>query len=315
VTTAVEFALIGDPAEPGARISDEDWSRPWDERARIQLDVDDNDSLGSVVDRVLSEFGVVLADEVVPAHVVNVALVDDEADRVGTWDLTLVDDEGRVIWTAYDLRLVPYWQLVRAVEAGAVRGDPRRLYVILKEPIGDGLGIDWPTILDAWRIVDEIVMRIGGYAGAAAGLAGAYQYVRHRLEAGREAVARNAPRWAQRGGHPYDVFRLLASRGSWSAQDLATLLGCSEDDAVSVLALYGFGYNEADGRWRQDADDAARVLSVAFEEASAMRFELSDAHDEFAARVEQLVRTGERPPNGPTTTRLPRRSSRSSRLG
>jgi hypothetical protein len=79
-------------------------------------------------------------------------------------------------------------------------------------------------------------------------------------------------------------------RPSWSAEDLSTLLGCSFEDVEAMLALFGFSY--VDGLWRQEGDDAARILAAAFEEAAATRFELSeDDRQEFEACVEQLVRS------------------------
>jgi hypothetical protein len=296
VPQKIAVALIGNPAAPGAPIPEGDWTIAWDERQKIELEVEDNASLGFVVDRALSEFGVVLGEEVIAAYVVDLAL-QDEADRVQVWDMTLVDDEGRAIWTAHDLRLIPYSQLVQSADAGAIRGDPRRLYVVLREPIGNGLGIDWPSLVQAWHAVDEIVARIGQYGGAAVAMSGAYRYVRNRLRRGMETVGRNAPRWSQRGANPYAVFRLLTLRPTWAASDLRRLLGCSEDDAEATLELFGFAYQEGDGLWHQAGDQAAGVLAAIFDEAASTRFELSaEEGRQFEERIDELLRTGEPPP-------------------
>lgn len=295
--TDVTVALLGDPARPGARIEEHEWTRTWNDRLKTVLAVNDDESVGSVADRSLSDFGVVLQEGMIGSYIVDIALHDDVADRVRAWDMTLVDDDGRVVWAAYDLRLVPYSQLVQSVAAGAVRGDPRRLYVILKEPVGNGLGIDWATLVQAWHVVDEIVGRVGEYGGAIAAVAGAYNYVRRHLREGSEAVVRNAPRWSQRGGNPYDVFQLLTSREQWAEDDLAQLLGCSQEDVARVLGVFGFARSEHDGLWHREGDDAARVLAAAFEEAAATHFDVSDDEKrEFETRIEQLVQTGERPP-------------------
>lgn len=210
--------------------------------------------------------------------------------------MAVADDRGRAVWTAYDLRLIPFSQLVASAEAGVFPGDPRRLYVILKEPIGNGLGIDWPTVIHAWEVIDQIVRRVGEYGGAAATIAAALAFVRNRIRRGREAVVRNMPAWSQRGGRPYDLFRLLTRR-SWSAAEVGELLGCSEEDAEALLGLFGFAYNEGDRLWNRASDDAARILSAAFEEASATDFLFSnEEREQFAQRIEEMLRTGELPP-------------------
>jgi hypothetical protein len=293
------IALIGDPAHAGDRIPEDEWSRSWSERPTIEIEVGEDEPLGSMVDRALSEFAVNLGEGAVSAHRVDLALRQENADEVRVWDLTLVDDEGRVIWTAHDVRFIPYSQLVRSVEAGVVVGDPRSLYLILKEPIGNGLGIDWAEIVQAWQIVDDVVRRIGDYGGAAAALVAAYHLIRTRIARGRDALARNVHRWSQRGGHPYGLFKLLTSRTAWDADDLGRLLGCSLEDAEAVLELFGFSQSDADALWHREADEAARLLSAAFDEAAATPYELiAPGQGSFEARVEVLLRTGERPPEG-----------------
>jgi hypothetical protein len=67
------IALIGDPDKQGARISEDERSRSWAERRKIELAAGDDEPLGSIVDRALSEFGVVLGEGVISAHVVQIS--------------------------------------------------------------------------------------------------------------------------------------------------------------------------------------------------------------------------------------------------
>ncbi len=293
----ITFALVGDPANPGAHIDDAEWERLWSQRLTVELEVDERETLGSLVARALPAFGVVgLPQRMDPATFVDLGLYEEEEAGAKVWHLALLDEGGRATWTSHDLRLIPYSELVRSAEVDAVTGDPRRLYLILREPTGNGLGIDWPTILHAWELIDEVVGRVGAYGGAAATIVAAGHYLRARLARGREAVDRNVHRWSQRGAWPYTLFRFL-DRPRWSASRLAELLGCSDEDAEAVLALFGFAYSEEEDVWRRRGDDAGRILSQAFEEAAEADIELSDHKRQvFEERIDQLVRSGVRPP-------------------
>ncbi|MEX1357428.1 MAG: hypothetical protein WD981_02280 [Gaiellaceae bacterium] len=292
----VLLTLVGDPVQPGAPLETE-WEKPFADRPTVELDVEPDESLGSIVQRALEAFDVkVPADTISPVHLVDIGFHDDEADRPRVWDMSVVDEYGRAVWTAYDLRLVPFSQVLASAEAGVFPGDPRCLYIILREPIGNGLGIDWPTVVHAWEVIDQIVRRVGEYGGAVATIAAALALVRSRIRRGRDAIIRNMPQWSQRGARPYDVARLLTQR-TWSVAELAGLLGCSEEDAEAVLDLFGFARSDRDGLWHQSEDDAARILAAAFEEAAATHFDFTaQEREEFAQRIEELVRTGEPPP-------------------
>lgn len=292
----VTLALIGDPARPGAPVPPTEFERPWAGRRKVDLEVAEGETLASLVLRALDAFGV--AESSVGLERIHMAEIGlyDGTERVRVWDMTLVDDRGRALWTAHDLRLIPYSQLTDSVAAGAVDGDAERLYVVLREPIGNGIGIDWPTIIQAWEVIDHVVARVGQYGGAAAAVAAAAGFIRARLGRGRQAIDENVQRISQAGASPYALARFLDDK-PWSAALLAEFLGSSEDDAVAILELFGFAFDASTTQWRRGQDLAASILASAFEEAAAAEIAISEAgRRDFETRIEQLVRTGEPPP-------------------
>jgi hypothetical protein len=294
----VTVALVGDPANPGARIEPEEWEKPWDERPKIQLELDEGETLGSLVERSLESFGVDTTDrDLAPVHIVDLAVYQGETlTRPVYVDFTLVDEHGTAVWSIHDLRLIPYEQVVRSVEAGALVGDPERFYLVLSEPIGDGIGIDWPTLVQAWDLVWAIAEHVAAAAGAGWALKAVVDRVRGRLKGGRDALDRNVHRWAQRGAWPSHFARFLR-RETWSSETLAGLLDCSPADAEAILALFGFSFEEADGLWHRDGDEAARILGAAYDEAAMARIDLSEGDRErFEARARELLETGQAPP-------------------
>jgi hypothetical protein len=297
VGTTITIALVGDPAQPGAHIPDAEWERPWDDRAKIELEVSNGEMFGSIVERAFQAFGVTPAHGLPAAHVVDLGLREADRARPKLWDMTVVDDEGRAIWTAHDPRLIPYSQLVAAVEAGAVVGDPQELYVILSEPVGDGLGVDWVTLIHAWQLVDGVAKPLAEIGGAAAFVNTTIRIVRRRLGRGQEAINENVHRWSQRGASPSTFQRLLETREAWSPTDLARLLSCSEGDATAVLELYGYGRRDDDGLRHLAGDDTARVFASIADEALGAEIDVSqEARLTFVERVTYIFKMGKRPP-------------------
>jgi hypothetical protein len=297
--TAVTLALVGDGTRPSARLNDEEWNKPWSQRPQVELEVADDESLASVVERALRELGVRIEEGgLQPQYMVDLGLYEGEESRPIPVDLALVDSDGKVTWNVWDLRLIPYGELVRSVEAGAIVGDPRRVYLILREPIGDGIGIDWSSLLDAlgvaWKVAEHVVTTYE----IARGTRAVIENVRDRLTRAREAARRNMFGWAQRGAEPSAIARFL-SRDAWSASTLAAFLGCSKEDAEALLALLGFAFDERTSEWRRTNDDEAGALLLGiYEEAAWYGADLlisSEAREEFQRRVEELLRTGERP--------------------
>jgi hypothetical protein len=297
VAENVTVGLVGDPVEQvGTRITRFEWERDWSERPQVTLKVDPSELLSSIVERAFIALEVPDSPHGISSHhSVDIALYEPEQKAPRAWDLTLVDDRGRAVWTSYDLRLIPYGELRRAVEHGAVPGDPSRLYLVFKEAVGNGAAIDWPTLLHAWRAVDPIIVRIGEYGGATTAVAAIYKLIRSRLASGRKAAEPEVLGWAQRGAWPYTVRRFLGER-EWEPLHLSRLLGCSETQAEDVLAVFGFAPGD-DNRWRHNGDEAGRLLGLILDELSEMYVDPADeAWTQVEERLESLLTTGERRP-------------------
>ncbi len=293
----VTLALVGDPAQPGERIDPQEWEKPWDERPQIQLEVEETETLASIVERGVVALEVAFnLNGLQPVHAVDLTLfVDDTVVRPHGTVFTLVDDDGKAVWNVHDLAMIPYGQLVRSAEAGAVVGDPQRLYLILREPIGNGLGLDWETAFLAWLIFWRAVESVAAAGGAVQAVRGVFNAVRDRLGLGRETLHRNAHRWAQRGALPPEFARFL-DRDTWSSATLSSLLSCSVEDAEAILALFGFTYDEHDELWQREGDVPARLLRSAYRDAEIRGRDLAlseEARMDFEQRLEEMLRTGE----------------------
>jgi hypothetical protein len=149
----VTVALVGDPANPLAPPYEEfferEWARPYADRERIELEVDESETLGEVMTRATQAWNVeVPEDWAGPVAFIGFYVPEDEQSFHG-WQssITLVDDRGRAIWNNY-WKDVRYGDLLRAADAGVLEGDPLRPYLILHAEIGNGLIADWGTVLN-----------------------------------------------------------------------------------------------------------------------------------------------------------------------
>jgi hypothetical protein len=108
----VAVALVGNP--DSGLIEDDDWQRPWGERTHVQLDVREDESLASVVERAFEALGVRLP-EWASSFSAAYPFVGFDAEgtelRVSS-SLDVIDDSGRIIWNVYDFDAIPYDQLV-----------------------------------------------------------------------------------------------------------------------------------------------------------------------------------------------------------
>jgi hypothetical protein len=298
VPTKVTFALVGTPPQLPSSVTEEEWSKSWDERRKVTLDVEDAETLASAIDRAARDLGIP-PDEYFRSRYTMVDLALREADdRPRIRALVVLNNQGEAMWNAWDLRLISYGEFARAVEAGALPGDPRQLYLIWHQKGGNGVIPDWPDLIEGLDIAWDVVKALGVVGGAYYTVkVMAVDPLRKRLERGRDAIARNAPSWALRGAAPYSVDALLSDRG-WSSESLAALLGCSVEDAEATLETFGFTFDEATGEWRPGGDDAAQLLRVIHHEVSYGLH--SDAPDslrtQYRRRIEILLQTGSVPP-------------------
>lgn len=205
MTTRLTVALVGDPRNPGARLGMEEWAKAWDERPHVELEVADNETLASILDRAWTSLGIAKHEFGLGRWTAGDLGIYKDNERAKATPLTVTDNRGTVAWNAWDLRLISYGQLVCSIDAEAIEGDPTRLYLILREPIGNGVGIDWPAVLQAWELAWSVADRLATAGGAAYAGKEIYQRVQARLERGRRAASTHGPRLAQEGAWPNQV--------------------------------------------------------------------------------------------------------------
>lgn len=274
--TEVEVALVGRdareflPRGPESFLRsfyDEDENtRPWSERRRVALTVEDDETLGEIFDRAVAEFGVYEADwstyDGKRDHGTRrfIALRDDASpiklvDRL-SGSLTVVDQQGRAVWNKRH-QDVTYLELRRAAEAGSVPGDPREVYVCVRlDAAGGGLYHQWQLLLQAWDVAMYTATTVATVGGAYKVIAA----VRRRL-AGREVVKSKTQEWLKRNGHA-DSLRYMLRGEPWAARDLAALLGCTSSEAEDVLALYGYERSATEDTWVYVAGNPTLGLAV-----------------------------------------------------
>lgn len=292
----VTVALVGDPdAPPPGAVSQTEFRKPWGERPATVLTVEESSSLASVIDQAAEQLDCRPWDGFATAHesFPFIAFCDESdptpLEERMTLELALVDEQGQAMWGVQDTRLVPYGRILRSAEAGTIHGDPTRLYLIRRHPQASGVPGDWNLVLQAWDI-----LRYAMAATASAyGTIKAVGAIRERVERGRAAVTSNAPRWLRKRGRPEDVAGLLGRR-PWRSRDLATVLGCTDQEAEGVLGVFGFAYDADQAVWRYAAgepdqgveaeDQAARFLVGYLGEVAANYSDMGELpSDEVAA--------------------------------
>lgn len=275
LTLDVQVALIADTQQPfhTGPIDEAFWRQPYASRRKVQLEVEPSETVASVLEQAAARLGLTSAASAeTPAafsatHRKIAFYVPEDEDgfadrpraRLQLYELTLVDDHGRAIFGVHNLRTVPYESLLKAAEAGTLDGDPRRPYLILDEGYGDAPPPDWAVVQQGIEVAWEVVKTIAIVSGATAGIAAARKQLRHRLGKARDALAANRG-WAQRGYRPDQSAALVANR-DWSAEALASLLGCRADEAEAVLWTLGHAFNESTGRWERRGDEAAEMMA------------------------------------------------------
>jgi len=271
VATSIEVALVGLDVRQALATPDrslntlpaDELSRAWQARPRVVLDVEDDETVAQILDRVAAELDVYENTDWSLGFGTGrfVALRDDaspiELESRLLDFVTLVDADGHARWAVYDFSAVTYAELRVAAAAGAMNGDPTQLYFHVRLiPAGGWAPWEWPGIIvalnSAW-----VAIQVLANANDVHDL---YGKILLRL-AGRDVVTRKTEEWVERNGIPEFIERML-SGDPWKARDLAGLLGVTTAEAESVLMLYGYE-KDADGdRWNKSTDLAAKIVNV-----------------------------------------------------
>jgi hypothetical protein len=265
VPVEVTFALVGDPRPVGStNYSADDLAIPWDERRKVTLVVDEGESLGAALARAGEQFGLTVAwDQPLAESFAWVGFYRPEHERGeavrNLSSVTLADSQGRAFWNVY-FRDVTFGELLLAAEAGALEGDPRRIYVFTWPGFGNGIIANFDILGNFWDLAWYVMERIGvGYAAYEA-----LRRVRDRLRRGREVTALHQRDWQERGGDPGTLSEFLRHRPSTSAE-VARFLGCTEEEAEAALWAFGFAPDEDTGRWKPNATEDAKMLRAVWE--------------------------------------------------
>jgi hypothetical protein len=280
------------------------------ERPSVVLRVDESESIGRIIDRAGSHFGVSS-----PEPGSGVQEYDTLSDLLGytafyrrgedsglpsyVSSLTLVGPDGEarfnVPWTE-----VRYGDLVRASQSGLVDGDVTNLYLFLPTAFGDFGGFDWPEVIAALGVVWQVIDHAATAFDFASGIhwsKGLLDRLRRRSEHRVEALVTYAPSWRERGAAPADLDRLLSLR-AWKADEVSALLGCPLDQAEAILWALGASYNHADGRWYMERTPEDKMLHGDFliaiwgHRGGEDRKELGESVTE---RVKKYLETGQAP--------------------
>jgi len=289
VARTITVAEGGDPDAPfmaGLKHPD-DFERPWDKRRQAQIDVEDSDAIGEVLVRGAEALGSELPEDY-PFWPFIDFYVEGRGIKFRR-DLVLVDSKGHARWT-YEWKDEPYGELIRAREAGALLGDPERIYILRQPGIGNGVLTDFPTWVELLRIAYEV-------GGAVALTKAGFESVRRRFgsfQAAAEVVRKYGPRWRANGANAIYLWDWLRWQ-PWKSKDLARLLGTTPEEAESILASFGFVEGE-DGAWSEGTDEESKLL------AGNAQFILHSAHAErswvetiLRERIEEFAETGRAP--------------------
>ena len=289
----VEVVVVGDPSRPlsmGHQLP-EDMDVPYELLRKVDLDVDEDETLGAVLTRACELIGVEPAWE---APVIDgIGFIDfyREGRRpLLGHEVTILDIDGHVKWV-HRWKQVTYAELVRAGEAGVLVGDPRRPYLFLQPEIGNGFVVTLLVLYGAWKVfwgvVDDLE-RARDLANAAGRL------FRGRTREVGEVIDTYYEVWQRNGARPDNLARFLGEH-EWSLEHLADFLGCTTEQAEALLL--GFGHERGqDGRWRPGGTeeakflrDTAQVLSIGGAWAE------DDLEKVLSERIERFLESGAAP--------------------
>jgi hypothetical protein len=254
-TLDVVVALIGVPEGEGDLLPEGERLRPYAQRRTVHLEVDSSDDYNQVLQAAATAMGVRLSGNLHAFYQPR----DERPHDEWQWSVAipLVDEEGRARWAFPFETPIPYVELLRSAEAGALPGDPLRPYVVLVPAIGDGILPAWHDVL---QVFDVLLKVLGGFA-ALEGAAQAKERAQRLLSRGqraRKTIDRLSVGWDARGADPWVFSQWLDDR-PWLPEDIAPLLDCSPEQAEAVLWAFGFAKTDL-GLWRRCADTEAELL-------------------------------------------------------
>jgi hypothetical protein len=252
----------------GPSLADQGPDVAYADRLKAVLDVEADETLGSVIDRAAAEFGVapgnefggVRMSEVITGVVFYRPEDEHGLQRPEPWpdSIRVLDDTGAPSW-AVPWRFVRYRELLAASEAGLVNGDPRRPYLWPVIPQGEPTVIGILLLAALWSLKQVLT-------GALEELgANTLRAALKRINDVNELVE-TSTEWQERLARP-DQFVTYLRQQPRTTEEAAELLHCSPQDAESVLWGMGFGYDAKSGTWIWQLDQPAALIATQLERA------------------------------------------------
>jgi hypothetical protein len=290
----------------------------WDQRIKVALEVDDDETLASVMDRAKRTFnlrprihvGDGADEEMGPEGIARLphffAFYETDNDpplqqrgsTLFAFNLVTVDRQRRAHWNRQSDQ-IPYGDLVRGAEVGLLDGNPLRPYFYLGAPGGGD------AFREAWTVLQTVWTITGGIMGTVAAIKLTADQSRRLLALlrGTDVVKKQSQEWTTRGGGPSEI-RKAVERQAWAPADMRALLDLdSDEDAVAVLELFGSARN-ADGTYSMTESEEAELLRIIEREAVQLSNvgyrELSDEDRQMIEdRLCIILRTGNAPEHSP----------------
>lgn len=218
--------------------------------------------------------------------------------RINQRVVVVRDEKGRATWRRppFDATI---GELLDAREAGLIDGDPRQVYLVPSIPQGAfGLGGEWQHFVDNLKILWEVTDAIARVGGAASAVYWLKTLTERRSKGAEEAIEAHGAEWTERGAAPADVVNLLAARPR-TKEEIAALLGCTDNEAEAVLWTLGCTYDKATNLWNPRGDPVAELIaddiSLGFTDILASR-ELDEKFKTMIdSRLRRFLETGEMP--------------------
>jgi hypothetical protein len=212
-------------------------------------------------------------------------------------DWPLADQYGRATWPPRSWSATTFEEVLHSADAKVLHGDPRRLFLILLPPSGDGVLLGWSQLIEALRLAYMALEGVAAVGGTVAFGKLVYDSAKARLARGRNAIEEHYPQLQERGAVPMQLDGYLCER-VWHVADLASTLGCNEDLARAILEAWGFAESPTIGLWRLEGDEPAELIRGLHREViTSIAFPAVDPFERaFRQRAEQYAATGEHPP-------------------
>jgi hypothetical protein len=147
----------------------------------------------------------------------------------------------------------------------------------------------------AWYVLDHIDTLLGVGGGAYAAKHAIIDRLRARTKGGRDVAARRGTQWIQeQSASPSEIASFLA-KVPRTTEQVAGLLGCTDDEAEAVLWAFGLACDPDSGLWTPGEGEEAKMLRGNADLIISAYNEIEVAQ-RVRQRAEQLLETGETPP-------------------